>query len=166
MSTPRALILVVDDEPNIRKLLAGVLEDEGYAVAVAADAEAARDVLAAEPIDLILLDVMLPGIDGLEFLGELTAEGAVGPQPPPTIMMSGHGTIQTAMEAIGLGALDFIEKPIQAARLLVSIAAALERRQLRDENAGLREALGATGEILGDSESRCVVGCGGNPQTR
>ena len=152
MSTPRALILVVDDEPNIRKLLAGVLEDEGYAVAVAADAEAARDVLAAEPIDLILLDVMLPGIDGLEFLGELTSEGAVGPQPPPTIMMSGHGTIQTAMEAIGLGALDFIEKPIQAARLLVSIAAALERRQLRDENAGLREALGATGEILGDSE--------------
>ena len=147
MSPARALILVVDDEPNIRKLLAGVLEDEGYRVESAADAEAARTLLGERDVDLVLLDVMLPGIDGLAFLKELAEVGA----HPPVIMMSGHGTIRTAMEAVALGALDFIEKPIQAARLLVSIDGTLERQRLREEIVGLREALGATGEILGDS---------------
>ncbi len=144
---PEALILVVDDEPNIRKLLAGVLEDEGYRVVGAADAVAARAALAAEAADLLLLDVLLPGTDGLAFLAELAAT----PAPPPVIMMSGHGTIQTALDAVRLGALDFIEKPLQPARLLVAIASALERQRLREENAGLKAALGATGEILGAS---------------
>ena len=147
MSAPETLVLVVDDEPNIRKLLAGVLEDEGYAVDTAGEADAARRLLAARPVDLLLLDVMLPGIDGIAFLGELAAGG----EHPPVIMMSGHGSIRTALDAVKLGALDFIEKPIQAERLLVSIASALDRQRLRDENAGLREALGATGEILGSS---------------
>ena len=144
---PEALILVVDDEPNIRKLLAGVLEDEGYRVVGAADAAAARAALAAEAADLLLLDVLLPGTDGLAFLAELAAT----PASPPVIMMSGHGTIQTALDALRLGALDFIEKPLQPARLLVAIASALERQRLREENAGLKAALGATGEILGES---------------
>ncbi|MCB1162081.1 MAG: sigma-54 dependent transcriptional regulator [Candidatus Krumholzibacteriia bacterium] len=143
----KALILVVDDEPNIRKLLAGVLEDEGYAVTGAPDVAGARARLAAEPVELLLLDVQLPDADGLALLAELAEAG----DHPPVIMMSGHGTIQTALEAVRLGALDFIEKPLQPGRLLVSIASALDRQRLRDENAGLRAALGATGEILGDS---------------
>jgi two-component system nitrogen regulation response regulator NtrX len=144
---PEALILVVDDEPNIRKLLAGVLGDEGYRVIGAADAAAARAALAAEAADLLLLDVLLPGTDGLAYLAELAAT----PAPPPVIMMSGHGSIETALAAVRLGALDFIEKPLQPARLLVAIASALERQRLREENAGLKAALGATGEILGGS---------------
>jgi len=144
---PEGLILVVDDEPNIRKLLAGVLADEGYRVRGAADAAQARALLAEEAAELVLLDVLLPGADGLAYLAELAAQSA----PPAVIMMSGHGTIQTALSALRLGALDFLEKPIQASRLLVSVASALERRELREENAGLRAALGATGEILGAS---------------
>ncbi len=161
-----ARILIVDDEPNIRKLLGGVLEDEGYTVERAADTGEAAALLAAGSVDLILLDVMLPGTDGLAWLGELGEAG----EHPPVIMMSGHGTIRTALEAVKLGALDFIEKPIQAGRLLVSIAGALERQQLRRENRGLREAMGATGEILGSSramvELRAAVARGADSQAR
>ena len=117
-----ALILVVDDEPNIRKMLGGVLGDEGYDLALAADAVEARARLADGAVDLILLDVLLPGTDGLALLAELDAGG----EHPPVIMMSGHGSIDTALQAVRLGALDFIEKPIQPARLLVSLASAME----------------------------------------
>jgi len=141
----RARILVVDDEPNIRRMLAGVLTDEGYAVEAAADAEAAWGFLAEQAVDLMLLDVKLPGEDGLGLLRRLReAEAAL-----PVIMMSGHGTIATALEATRLGARDFIEKPIAPERLLVSLANALRLRRLEDENAGLREALAVTGEIIG-----------------
>ena len=143
----RARILVVDDEPNIRRMLAGVLTDEGYAVEAAADAEAAWGFLAEQAVDLMLLDVKLPGEDGLGLLRRLReAEAAL-----PVIMMSGHGTIATALEATRLGARDFIEKPIAPERLLVSLANALRLRRLEDENAGLREALAVTGEIIGAS---------------
>ncbi|MBN2169753.1 MAG: sigma-54-dependent Fis family transcriptional regulator [Candidatus Krumholzibacteriota bacterium] len=145
MSRPR--ILVVDDEPNIRRMLAGVLADEGYAVDAAADAEEAWTALAERPADLMLLDVKLPGEDGLGLLRRLReAEVAL-----PVIMMSGHGTIRTALEATRLGALDFIEKPIVPERLLLSLANALRLRRLENENAGLREALAATGELIGAS---------------
>jgi DNA-binding NtrC family response regulator len=140
-------ILVVDDERNIRRMLAGLLEDEGHAVDTAADASEARAALESGAPDLILLDLKLPGTDGLEFLRELKAVG----EAPPVVMMSGHGSIQAALEATRLGALDFIEKPIQPERLLVAVANALRLRRLDEENAGLREALAATGEILGAS---------------
>ncbi len=140
-------ILVVDDEPNIRKLLAGVLADEGYAVTTAIDTTEARAVLAGQTIDLLLLDVQLPGQDGLAFLHELHNRGTA----PPVIMMSGHGTIATAVKATRLGALDFIEKPIQAGRLLVSVANTLRLNHLDAENSSLRSALDKTRELIGSS---------------
>jgi two-component system nitrogen regulation response regulator NtrX len=142
-----ARILIVDDEPNIRKLLAGVLEDEGYAVASAPDAERARAALAAGNVDLLLLDVMLPGDDGLALLREIRRTDA----SLPVIMMSGHGTIRTAVEATRLGAHDFVEKPIQVERLLVSLANALRLERLRSENRELRRDLGVETALLGSS---------------
>ncbi len=142
-------ILVVDDEPNIRKLLAGVLQDEGFEVSTAADTAAAQALLASRPVDLMLLDVQLPDQDGLSFLRKLQA----GDTAPPVIMMSGHGTIANAVEATHLGALDFIEKPIQAGRLLVSVANGLNLKRLRSENADLRTALNLTGDLLGSSSA-------------
>ncbi len=145
MSKSAGRILIVDDEPNIRKLLAGVLEDEGWSVSSAAETRAALKELEAGGVDLMLLDVQLPGIDGIAFLGEL-AEREIA---PPTIMMSGHGNIQTAVEATRLGAIDFIEKPIKAERLLLSMENALKLSRLREENARLRQAIGPMDEIVG-----------------
>ncbi|MFH1845194.1 MAG: sigma-54 dependent transcriptional regulator [bacterium] len=140
-------ILVVDDERNIRKLLAGVLEDEGYTVTTAGDTDAAEQVLLGGDVDLLLLDVRLPGADGLTFLKQLQQTGS----PVPVLMMSGHGTIDTAVAATRLGALDFIEKPIQAERLLLSVANGLRLRQLQHENVTLRRSLSGDSEILGES---------------
>ena len=149
MKSNPGVILVVDDEPNIRTLLAGVLEDEGYTVATAMDAVEARVVLAAGPVALVLLDVQLPGQDGLSFLRALQSEK----KTIPVIMMSGHGNIATAVEATRLGALDFIEKPIQVGRLLVSLNNALHLERLKEENSGLRSVLGQTQELIGTSET-------------
>jgi len=140
-------ILVVDDEPNIRTLLAGVLEDEGFEVSTARDAVQARELLADRRPDLMLLDVQLPGQDGLEFLGSLQGEGGLC----PVVMMSGHGTIATAVEATRLGAIDFIEKPIQVERLLVSLANGLRLQQLTDENVRLQSELGRGTGLIGTS---------------
>ncbi|MFH1755142.1 MAG: sigma-54 dependent transcriptional regulator [Candidatus Latescibacterota bacterium] len=147
MNAPAWHILVVDDEPNIRKLLAGVLEDEGYAVTGAGNAAQADAALAAGGIDLVLLDVQLPGVDGLRILERWQKEET----NVPVIMMSGHGTIRTAVQATRLGALDFIEKPIQAERLLLSIANSLQLGRLRNENRSLRRDLALTSEIIGNS---------------
>ncbi len=140
-------ILIVDDEPNIRNLLAGVLEDEGYQVVAAKDTVVARKIMADNSVALLLLDVQLPGQGGLSFLRDLQEEANVC----PVIMMSGHGTIATAVEATRLGALDFVEKPILADRLLVSVANALRLNQLAAENSDLRSALDLTRELIGSS---------------
>ena len=145
MSEPRGRILIVDDEPNIRKLLAGVLTDEGYAVDSAGETRAALAALEAGGVDLVLLDVMLPGVDGIAFLSELKRLEAA----PAIVMMSGHGNIQTAVEATRLGAVDFLEKPIKAERLLLSIENALHLSRLRDENRRLRLAAGPFDEMIG-----------------
>lgn len=133
-----ARILVVDDEPDIRHLIQDILSDEGHSVRTAESIATARAALAAETPDLMLLDVWLPDGDGLHFLRErIEADGL----PCPTVMISGHGTIESAVEAVRLGAYDFLEKPVSLAKLLLTVQRALETAQLRRENAGLKQLL-------------------------
>jgi two-component system nitrogen regulation response regulator NtrX len=143
-----AKLLIVDDEESIRRSLAGILSDEGFEVATAEDGEAALEQLASgERVDLVLLDIAMPGRDGMEILGELSLT-----RPDlPVIMMTGHGTVETAVRATKLGAFDFIEKPLSLDKLLIVVEHALERRRLERENRRLRaEALRAH-EIVGES---------------
>lgn len=116
-------ILVVDDEPDIRELLRDILQDEGYEVAVAEDAETARRARLEQQPDLALLDIWMPDVDGITLLKEWQ-EGDVARFP--VIMMSGHGTIETAVEATRLGAHDFVEKPLSLAKLLDTVRTALQ----------------------------------------
>jgi two-component system nitrogen regulation response regulator NtrX len=115
-------ILVVDDEESILRCLEGVLRDEGYEVVVAGSGEEALEKVEAEHPDVVLLDVWLPGIDGMETLESLRARlpGL------PVVMMSGHGTIETAVQATSLGACDFIEKPLNLDRVLLALDNALK----------------------------------------
>lgn len=134
-----AHILIVDDEPDIRGLLRDVLEDEGYRVSDAPDAEAARLLVAQQAPDAVLLDIWMPGEDGLSLLrGWAEAGRRRGGLAFPVVMMSGHGTVDTAVEATKLGAYDFIEKPITLAKLLITLQRALEASRLRADNAALR----------------------------
>ena len=146
MHTPASSsILVVDDEPGILALIKDILEDEGYEVDVAEDAEAARASRRNRRPDLILLDIWMPDSDGISLLREWAKSGA---GDAPIIMMSGHGTIETAVEATRLGAYDFLEKPLSTAKLLLAVRRALEAAQLRRENIGLMgEALQASEPI-------------------
>ena len=138
-------ILVVDDEVGIRSLVKEILEDEGYHVEVAEDAETARASRRNRRPDLILLDIWMPDTDGISLLREWSETGTGA---PPVIMMSGHGTIETAVEATRLGAYDFLEKPLSTAKLLLAVRRALEAAELRRENIGLkREALQASEPI-------------------
>ena len=123
-------ILVVDDEENIRKSLKMILEYEGCQFLEAAGGEEALDIIdETVGLDLILLDIKLPGMDGLEVLAEIKKR----PYSPRVIMISGHGTIQTAVEATKLGAFDFLEKPLQRERVLLSIRNALNQNKLLRE---------------------------------
>ncbi len=131
-----ANILVVDDEPDIRNLVKEILEDENYAVATAEDAKSAKQALRERRPDLILLDIWMPDLDGISLLKQL-GEDEEG-LPCPVIMMSGHGTVETAVEATRLGAYDFLEKPLSLAKLLLTVERALEAEQLKQENVGLR----------------------------
>jgi two-component system nitrogen regulation response regulator NtrX len=140
-------ILIVDDEQGIRKSLAGLLSDEGYEASVAADGEAALATLREHPPDLVLLDIAMPGRDGIDVLEEVRQ---AWPRLP-VIMMSGHGTIETAVRATQLGAFDFIEKPLGAEKLLLTIRHALERTRLERENRELRAKSIRAHEILGSS---------------
>lgn len=143
-------ILVVDDEPDIRSLVQDILADEGYQVESAPGAAAARAALRAKRPDLVLLDVWMPDTDGISLLREWSQGG----QPPmPVVMMSGHGTIETAVEATRLGAYDFIEKPISLAKLLLTVERALEASRLRQENEGLKRRLPELPEPIGSSRA-------------
>lgn len=119
---PEARILVVDDEPDIRELVREILEDEGYAVDVAQDGESARAAFARRSPDLVLLDIWMPDIDGITLLKEWSDSGALN---APVVMISGHGTLETAVEATRLGAHDFIQKPLSLAKLLATVRQAL-----------------------------------------
>lgn len=119
-------ILVVDDEPDIRNLVQEILMDEGYNVRVAENTAVARKHASSKHPDLVLLDIWMPGEDGISLLKDWQKSGAID---CPVVMMSGHGTVETAVEATRLGAYDFIEKPLTTAKLLVSVKRALENRQ-------------------------------------
>src|SRR5213594_2593370 len=141
-------ILIVDDEPGIQATLRGVLEDEGYRVtAVGSGADALR-VVADESPDLTFLDIWMERMDGLETLAEIkrTRPDAI------VVMISGHGTIETAVKATKLGAYDFIEKPLSLEKTLLIVTRALEHARLARENAALRESLAGRAEIIGESE--------------
>ncbi len=129
-------ILVIDDEPSIRTLLKEILEEEGYKVSVAKDAETARVNRQKERPDLSLLDLWLPDADGLTLL----KEWAPGPESgSPVIVMTGHGTAETAVEELKMGSYDFIEKPLSTPKLLISIQRALENASLNFENTRLKK---------------------------
>lgn len=145
-----AHILVVDDEPDIRQLVEEILADEGYQVSTAENATAAREARRARRLDLALLDIWMPEVDGISLLREWAGAGEL---PFPVIMMSGHGSVETAVEATKLGAYDFIEKPIALAKLLLTVERALEAGELRRENEGLREQLPTPVEPVGVSEA-------------
>jgi DNA-binding NtrC family response regulator len=119
-------ILVVDDEPEIRRLVKEILEDEQYQVVTAEDATTAREAYATERLDLVLLDIWMPDTDGISLLKEWSRSGTLD---VPVVMMSGHGTVDTAVEATRLGATDFIEKPLSMGKLLVTVERALQRTQ-------------------------------------
>jgi DNA-binding NtrC family response regulator len=128
-------ILVVDDEPDIRAIVQEILEDENYEVTAAENAQAARTAWTTRRPDLVLLDIWMPDTDGVTLLKEWS-DGR-GPAVP-VVMMSGHGTVETAVEAIRLGAYDFIEKPLTTAKLLVTLERALQANRLQQENLSLR----------------------------
>src|SRR5512144_2139086 len=125
-------VLVVDDEPEIRSSLRGVLSDEGLRVVEATDGREALDLCRAERPELVLLDVWMPEVDGIELLRTLQEE----PGRPQVIMISGHGNIETAVQATKLGAFDFIEKPFSIDALLAVVNRALEHRALQGGEAG------------------------------
>ena len=145
---PAAHILVVDDEPDIRELVKDILEDEGYRVRTAEHAAAARAALGELRPDAILLDIWMPDTDGIALLREWSDGGGL---PCPVLMMSGHGTVETAVEATRLGAWDFIEKPISLAKLLISLQRALEAGELKRANAVLRQQLAPANPPVGES---------------
>ena len=134
MSMRTNTILVVDDEQDILLSLTGILEDEGYSVLTAEDGEHALHLLDREDVDLVFLDIWLPGQDGLSILEKVRRDL----QDLPVVMISGHGNIETAVESIKKGAFDFIEKPLSLEKVMVTASKALEFRQLQQENQDLR----------------------------
>jgi two-component system nitrogen regulation response regulator NtrX len=140
-------ILVVDDEKNIRTSLEGILRDEGYrARGIPTGEDLLKQVAQAVP-DLVILDVWLPGMDGIQALTELKR---LHPELP-VIMISGHGTVETAVKATRLGAYDFIEKPLSLEKTVLAVRNALDRQRLEQENRALRQTLERRYEIVGES---------------
>ena len=154
-----APILIIDDEKNIRRTLRMVLDGEGYRVFEAKNAAEALAVLTRERIDFVLLDVKLGEDNGLELLGRIKARGldegggtgAIDPDIP-VVMISGHATIDDAVQATRLGAFDFMEKPLDRSRVVVTARNALERRRMAREVSKLRHAVDARYEILGTTQ--------------
>lgn len=140
-------ILIVDDEAGIRDSLSSILTEEGYAVESVGSGEECLARLAKQPIDLVLLDVWLPKMDGIETLERMRRDGYFS----MVVMISGHGNIETAVRATKLGAFDFVEKPLSLEKTTQSVKRALEFMRLELENQRLREELGQRYRVLGDS---------------
>ncbi|MCX7983243.1 MAG: sigma-54 dependent transcriptional regulator [Syntrophales bacterium] len=145
----RRTILIVDDEESILKSLGAILADEGYEVFTAESGEQALKIIDEELPSLVLLDIWLPGIDGLEVLKRIKTEY---PQIM-VIMMSGHGTIETAVKATKLGAFDFIEKPLSLEKVILLVSHALDMARLEEENLFLKQKVMSSYELTGRSES-------------
>ncbi|MBE0597824.1 MAG: sigma-54-dependent Fis family transcriptional regulator [Desulfuromonadales bacterium] len=140
-------ILIIDDEESIRESLIGILMDEGFRTLFASNGEEGLSLLREESPDLVLLDIWMPGMDGLETLRRIKETSA----EQPVIMMSGHGTIETAVRATKLGAFDFIEKPLSLEKVLLTIQNALKVGQLVEENRVLKAKIGKDYEMVGAS---------------
>ena len=147
-----AKILVIDDERAIRNTLKEILEFEGYAVDVAENGRVGLDMALATKYDLIYTDIKMPEMDGMEVLQayrKTTQEQ--GAEDAPVVMISGHGTVETAVEALKNGAYDFIVKPLDLNRLLVTTQRALEHKSLVQETKVLRKKIGARNKMVGES---------------
>ncbi len=142
-------VLVVDDEADIRELVSGVLEDEGYAVRTAADSTQTLEAVEERRPSMVLLDVWLQGskLDGLQLLQEIKRRDPT----IPVLMISGHGNLDTAVAAVREGAIDFIEKPFEAERLIYLVDRATETERLRRENETLRQQVGQEDQLHGSS---------------
>ncbi|MGE5358284.1 MAG: sigma-54-dependent transcriptional regulator, partial [Bacteroidales bacterium] len=145
--TMKPRILVVDDEAAIRDSMRMILEYEGYEFIGAPSGQDAITAVERDVPDLVFLDIKMPGMDGLEVLGRIKAIS----DQLPVVMISGHGTVSTAVEATKLGAFDFIEKPLASDRILVTIRNAIDQIRLRDENRSLRRAVEVRHEMVGSS---------------
>src|ERR1700759_4685319 len=144
-------ILIVDDEEDIRDLISGIIGDEGYTTRVASDSESAMAAIRARRPQLVVLDIWLQGskLDGIEILEAIKRE-----QPDlPVVMISGHGTIETAVASIRKGAYDFVEKPFKADRLIHVVERALEAARLKREVQELRLKAGDDADIIGASSA-------------
>ena len=140
-------ILIVDDEAGIRDALAGILTDEGYPTSSVGSGEDCLNLLRKTAFDVVLLDIWLPGLGGLETLAKIREVD----NPPEVIMISGHGTIETAVRATKLGAYDFLEKPLRMEKTLILVKNAVEAQKLQRENLDLKKQLQAKSVIVGDS---------------
>jgi DNA-binding NtrC family response regulator len=140
-------VLIVDDEPDIRRVVGEILRDEGLLIETAENADVAREKYRKHSPDLVLVDIWMPDTDGITLLKEWKA----GENSPPVVMISGHGTVETAVESVRAGAYDFLEKPLSTAKLLVTVERALESRHLKDENLLLRNRLEPASTLTGRS---------------
>jgi two-component system nitrogen regulation response regulator NtrX len=146
---PKGRILIVDDEAGIRSTLRQILEDEGYLVEEAETGEEALPLAAGGDHDVILLDVWLPGMDGLEVLQRMRERGV----PAEVLVISGHGNIETAVRATKLGAYDFIEKPLSLERVVLTVGNALKKRRLEEKNILLQQRVREEIALVGESGS-------------
>src|SRR5208283_603271 len=146
-------ILIVDDEEGIRESLSGIFEDEGYEVVTASSGEEALDIIKEHLPYILLLDVWLPGMDGLETLSKVKEID----NEIPVIVISGHGNIELAVKAIRLGAYDFLEKPLSLEKVLIVTKRALEKKRLETENRALRADLTKKCTLIGDSQKMAEI---------
>ncbi len=145
MSTEQ--ILIIDDESAIRSSLRGILEDEGYAVRAAASAEEGLELLSKAGFGLVLLDIWLPEMSGLDALAQIQRLE----ERPAVVVISGHGTVETAVKAVKLGAYDFLEKPLSLDKVVLTVKNALHRVRLEEENVRLKERLQTRNRLIGKS---------------
>jgi two-component system nitrogen regulation response regulator NtrX len=148
-------ILVVDDEATIRESLEGILREEGYAVTTTPSGEEAVVLLRDAPYDVLLLDILLPDRDGLDVLNDTRSLAAEN--QPEVVVISGHGSIETAVRATKLGAFDFLEKPLLLERTLIVVKNAVEARRLRNENLEYKRQLALETNVTGDSVSAKAI---------